>query len=147
MFFSGDLGRCNKMAVKLELNNDSQPVFKKSRNVPFASLTHIDKKFQRLEQMGVISKIQYKWAAPAVYIKKKSNEIPVCADFSTGLNAALKEYHYPLPNPDEVFSKLNGGKVFSKIDLSDAYLQVPMEENSSRQLCINTYRAFLSSKD
>ena len=139
--FSGGLGRCNKMAVKLELKNDSQPVFKKKRNVPFASLTHIDKELQRLEQIGVISKLQYnKWAAPAVYIKKKSNEIRVCADFSTGLNAALKEYHYPLPSPDEVFSKLNGGKIFSKIDLSDAYLQVPMEENSSRLLCINTHR-------
>ena len=74
---------------------------------------------------------------------KKSNEIWVCADFSTGLNAALKEYHYPLPSPDEVFSKLNGGTIFSKIDLSDAYLQVPMEENSSRLLCINTHRGLV----
>ena len=138
--FSGGLGRCNKMAVKLELKNDSQPVFKKNRNVSSASLTHIDKELQRLEQMGVISKIQYKWAAPAVYIKKKSNEIRVRADFSTDLNAALKEYHYPLPSPDEVFSKLNGDKIFSKIDLSDAYLQVPIGENSSRLLCINTHR-------
>ena len=59
-FFSDGLGRCNKMAVKLELKNDNQPVFKKKRNVPFVSLTHIDKDLQRLEQMGVISKIQYK---------------------------------------------------------------------------------------
>ena len=57
-----------------------------------------------------------------------------------GLNAALKEYHYPLLSPDEVFSNLNGGKIFSKIDLSDVYLQVPMEENSSRLLCIITHR-------
>ena len=70
-FFSGGLGRCNKMAVKLELKNDSQPVFKKNRNAPFTSLTHIHKELQRLEQIGVISKIQYKWATPAVYIKKK----------------------------------------------------------------------------
>ena len=95
------------MVVKLELKNNSQPVFKKNRNIPFTLFTQIDKELQRLVQMGVISKIQNnKWAAPAVYIKKKSNEIRVCADFSTGLNVALKEYHYPLPSPDEVFSKL-----------------------------------------
>ena len=59
--------------------------------------------------------------------------------FSAGLNAALKGYHYPLPSPEEVFNKLNGGKVFSKIDLSEAYLQIPVEENSSKLLCINTH--------
>ena len=72
--------------------------------------------------------------------KKKSKETRVCADFSTGLNAALKDYHYPLPIPKEVFNKSNGGKVFSKIDLSEAYLQIPVEENSSKLLCINTHR-------
>ena len=75
-----------------------------------------------------------------LYKKKKSKEIRVCANFSTGLNAALKDYHYPLPSPEEVFNKLNGGKVFSKIDLSEAYLQIPVEENSSKLLCINTHR-------
>ena len=44
------------------------------------------------------------------------------------------------PRPEEVFNKLNGGKVFSKIDLSEAYLQIPVEENSSKLLCINTHR-------
>ena len=139
--FSGGLGRCTKMTAKLELKSDSQPVFKKKRNVPFASINQIDKELDRLESIGVISKIEYnKWAAPAVYVKKKSNEIRVCADFSTGLNAALKDYHYPLPSPEEVFAKLNGGKYFSKIDLSEAYLQLAMEEQSSRLLCINTHR-------
>ena len=80
------------------------------------------------------------WAAPTVYIRKKSKEIRVCADFSTGLNTALKDYHYPLPSPEENFDKLNGGKVFSKIDLSEAYIQIPVEENSSKLLCINTHR-------
>ena len=67
-------------------------------------------------------------------------EIRVCADFSTGLNSALKDYHYPLLSPEEVFDKLDGGKVFSKIDLSEAYLQIPVEENSSKLICINTHR-------
>ena len=42
--------------------------------------------------------------------KKKSKEIRVCTDFSTGLNAALKDYHYPLPTPEDVFNKLNEKK-------------------------------------
>ena len=85
--------------------------------------------------MGIISKVE----SYGIY-KKKSKEIWVRADFSTGLNAALKDYHYPLPSPEEFFNKLNGGKVFSKIDLGEAYLQIPIEENSSKLLCINTHR-------
>ena len=56
------------------------------------------------------------------------------------MNAALNDYRYPLSSPEEVVNKLNGGKVFSKIDLSEAYLQIPVEENSSKLLCINTHR-------
>ena len=72
--------------------------------------------------------------------EKKSKEIRVRADFSTGFNAVLKDYHYPVPSPEEVFNELNGGKVFSKIYLSQAYLHVPVEENSSKLLCIYTHR-------
>ena len=54
------------------------------------------------------------------------------------MNAALKDYHYPLLSAEEVLIKLNGGKVFSKIDFSEAHLQIP-EDNSSKLLCINTH--------
>ena len=73
-------------------------------------------------------------------MRKKSNQIRVYADFSTELNQAIKDHHYPLPNPEEIFKKLNGSKIFSKIDLSDAFLQIEVEENSSKLLCINTHR-------
>ena len=45
-----------------------------------------------------------------------------------------------LPSPEEVFNKLKGGTVFLKIDLSEAYLQIPVEENSSKLRGINTHR-------
>ena len=44
------------------------------------------------------------------------------------------------PQPRRVFNKLNGGKVFSKFDLSGAYLHISVEENRSQLLCINTHR-------
>ena len=80
------------------------------------------------------------WAAPTVHVKKKSNQIWICADFSAGLNDPLQDHHYPLPSPEEIFNKLNGRKIFSKIDFSDAYLQIEVDEESSKLLCINTHR-------
>ena len=70
---------------------------------------------------------------------EKNPEIRVCADFSTGLNVTPKDFNNPLPCPEDIFAKLNGGNFFSKIDFSDAYLQIPIEEMSSKLLCINKH--------
>ena len=62
-----------------------QPAFKKKRNVPFVSLEQINEELDRLIKTGVLSRLEYsEWAAPTVYVKKKSKEIRVCADFSIG---------------------------------------------------------------
>ena len=102
----------------------------------------MNKKQDRLANMGILSKVEFsEWAAPTVYIRKRLKETRVCAYYSTGMNAALKDYNYPLPSPEEVFNKLNRGKFFSNIDLSEAYLQIPVEENSSKLLCIKKRKA------
>ena len=107
------------MAAKFELKDDIQPVFKKKRNVPFVPSTQINEELDRFERTGVLSKIDCShWALPTVYVKKKSKEIPVFADFSTELNAALKDYHYPLPSPEENFVKLKGGIFFKSTSLT-----------------------------
>ena len=114
--------------TKFDLQDDVHSVFKKKRNVTFASLEQINEERDRFVKTRVLSKLEYsKWAAPTFYVKKKSKEILVCADFSTGLNAALKDCHYPLPSSEVIFAKLNDGEFFMKIDFSDAYLQIPVE--------------------
>ena len=42
---------------------------KKQRNVPFASLKQINDELDRLEKMGVLSKVDYsEWASPTVCV-------------------------------------------------------------------------------
>ena len=48
--------------------------------------------------------------------------------------------NYPLPTAEETFTNLNGGRIFSKLDLSEAYLQIPVEEKCAELLTINTHR-------
>ena len=47
---------------------------------------------------------------------------------------------YPLPKPDDLFHMLNGGKKFSELDLTDAYMQVELEQSSRRYATINTHK-------
>ena len=45
-----------------------------------------------------------------------------------------------LPKPDELFAMLNGGQHFTKLDLSEAYLQIELCEESKQFLVINTHK-------
>ncbi|KAA3674546.1 uncharacterized protein DEA37_0009003 [Paragonimus westermani] len=45
-----------------------------------------------------------------------------------------------LPVPEDLFTKPNGGQSFAKVDLADAYLQIPVEEKSRKLLTINNHR-------
>ncbi|XGW22264.1 hypothetical protein V3C99_004908, partial [Haemonchus contortus] len=61
-------------------------------------------------------------------------------DYSTGLNDALEQHQHPLPTPDDIFTKLNGGRYFSQLDLAEAYLQLEVDDDSKQLLTINTHR-------
>ena len=76
--------------------------------------------------------------------RRKNKHIYDCVDFSTGLNECLKTYEYPLPNAKDIFAKLNGVKIFSKLDLSEVYLQVMANEETLKLLMINTRRGLYS---
>lgn len=134
-------GLCTKASVKLQLKEGVQPVFCTKRPVAYAVQEQVDKELDRLEQMKVISKTDYsEWAAPIVVVRKANGNIRLCGDYSTGLNAALKQHEYPLPLPEDIFARLSQSKIFSKIDLSDAFLQVEIDPAYRSLLTINTHR-------
>ena len=139
--FHQGLGLCSATQAVLHLQPGAKAVFRPKRPVPYASLPQVDAELQRLEEQGVLIPVTYShWAAPIVVVKKPNGSIRICADFSTGLNAALEQHHYPLPAPDDIFTTLNGGKCFAKLDLADAYLQIEVSPESRELLTINTHR-------
>ena len=70
--FSEGMGTCKKTEAKFEMKENVRPVFKQKRNVPFGVLEPIDRELERLEKLGVISRVDFSdWACPTVYVKKK----------------------------------------------------------------------------
>ena len=59
-----ELGCCMKTEVRFKLKDNVKPVFKPKRKVPFSSLETIDEELRRLEETGVIKKVDYsEWAS------------------------------------------------------------------------------------
>ena len=56
------------------------------------------------------------------------------------MNSALDVDQYPLPNPTDLFASLAGGQKFSKLDLSRAYQQLLLEDDSKNFTTINTHQ-------
>lgn len=138
--FKDGLGLCNKMKASLTLKDGAAPVFRKKRPVSFAATVPVADELKRLQLLGVITPIDYAdYAAPIVVVKKSNGRIRVCADYSTGLNDSLEPNQYPLPTQEEIFAQLSQFKVFSKIDLSDAFLQVELDDEAKKLMAINTH--------
>jgi len=47
---------------------------------------------------------------------------------------------------DELFAALSGGTHFSKLDMSNAYLQIPLDEKSQVCTVINTHKGLFKYK-
>ena len=122
--FKPELGCCTVKA-HLYLKPDATPKFCKTRSLPFAYREAVETDLTRLVDDGVLEPVPFaKWAAPIVVVPKPTGKVRICADFSTSVNKALNIDQYSLPEPNHVFMALNGGTLFTKIDLQDAYLPV-----------------------
>lgn len=71
-------------------------------------------------------------------ILKSESTVRICGDFSATVNKFLDPVHTPLPSIDEVIGQVGIAKIFSKVDLSNAFLQLPLDENSKQFTTINT---------
>ena len=62
------------------------------------------------------------------------------------MNRVAKTDVYPIPKIKEMFASLAGGKKFSKLDLSHAYQQIQLEEESQKYVTVNTHKGLFLYK-
>ncbi|XP_050088326.1 uncharacterized protein K02A2.6-like [Anopheles aquasalis] len=80
------------------------------------------------------------WASPIVVVGKSDGSVRICLDGKASINRFLTVEHYPLPKIDDILAKISNWKIFCKIDLTGAYLQVKLAENSQEICTINTHK-------
>jgi len=91
-------------------------------------------------KQGILEPVEFaEWAAPIVpVVKSDKSSVGICGDFKLTANKASKLDQYPIPRID-LFATLDGGKTFTKLDMRQAYQQLPLAEESKAYLVINTH--------
>ena len=85
--------------------------------MPFALKEALEKELSRLEQLGILQKVNHSdWAAPIVVVPKGDGCLRVCGNYEVTINLVLAVDKYPLPKPDDLMAQLAGGQKFSKLD-------------------------------
>ena len=139
--FKPGLGHCKDVKAKLYLKEGAVPKFNRPRPTALAMKPKIEDELNRQEKLAVLKKVDTaEWSAPVVPVVKPTGAIRLCGDYKVSVNPHLEVNKYPLPHPEEIFTTLNGGEKFTKLDLSEAYLQIPLEEESRNLVVINTHK-------
>ena len=143
--FTEGLGKLKGVEAKLYVDEAVMPRCFKPRVVPFALRGKVNEELDRLEREGVIKPVESsEWAAPLVPVLKSNGEIRLCGDYKLTVNAAARVDKYPIPCVDDLFTKLVGGTHYSKLDLSHAYQQIGLSEDSQKLTTITTMKGLFA---
>lgn len=138
-YLSRDFHSCVKDQVHLDVSVEAKPVYSNARQIPLRLREPVRAELNRLVKEGVLTPVySSKWATPIVTIYKKDGNLRICADFSRTVNKHLKPVHSPLVTIDEAIAFIGNAQVFSKIDLAQAFLQLPVHPSFQDYLVINT---------
>jgi hypothetical protein len=89
---------------------------------------HLDK--------GFIEASTAPWAAPILFARKANGGLRFCVDYRK-LNAITRKDRYPLPLIEETLSRISHAKIFTKIDIRQAFHRVRMHPDAEE---LTTFR-------
>ena len=139
--FGEGLGQLKGFKAKLFVDSNTKPVFRKARPVPYSFRSSVEKQLDQLVEQNIIKPVPFSnWAARIVPIMKQDKTIRICGDFKLTVNSVSKLGRYPIPKIEDLFTNLSGGTSFTKLDLSQAYQQLQLENDSKPYTVINTHR-------
>ena len=114
----------------IQLKDDAKPFALSSpRRVALPLQPKVKAELQRMEQLGVVSKVDdpTDWCAGVVVVPKPDG---ICVDL-TKLNESVCRERHILPSVEHTLAQLGGAKVFTKLDANSGFWQIELSKESA----------------
>ncbi|CAM1305641.1 Uncharacterised protein r2_g1550 [Pycnogonum litorale] len=142
--FGSDLGCVRGVKAHIQIKRGIRPRFMRHRSVPLALRERVESAIDEWIARGTVEQVKSSdWASPIVIVPKPDNTVRLCADYTGTIATAVDTEAYPLPRPEEMFGKLAGNTIFSKLDLKTCFEQFELSDDSKPLLTINTINGLL----
>jgi hypothetical protein len=128
----GSTGLLKTEPVPIKMKENASPYcVTTAHRVRFPLKQKVKDELDRMLNDGIIREqtAPTDWCAPMVPVVKPNGKIRITVDFRR-LNESVKRPHCMLPNLDDIAPKLAGSKVFSTLDASSGFFQIPLDEDS-----------------
>ena len=125
--FSDVPGRADVDPYTIEVL-DKTPIRTRPYQIPFKLHRKVVKELQEMEAAGFIEPSTSPYCSPMVVVEK-GDKIRLCGDYRR-LNAVVKFEAEPMANQEAIFSRLAQARIFSKLDLSKGFFQIPLDPSS-----------------
>ncbi|GFS01188.1 transposon Tf2-1 polyprotein [Elysia marginata] len=121
----GDLG-----TASLTTDPDVTPRALPCRAVPLAPRERVRAELTSLCTRGILEPVHKPtaWVNQMVVVEKKNGAVRICID-PQPLIKALKREHYKMPILDDVLPELQSSRLFSKLDVREAFIMSSWTKN------------------
>jgi len=137
-----DLPPRRRVDHEIEMVLGVAPLTKAPYRMSHEELKELKVQLEELFAKGYIKPSKSPYGAPFFFVHKKDGTLRMCVDYRA-LNKATVKNRYPLPRIDDLFDRLSGAKVFSKIDLRSGYYQIQIAEgDEEKTICHTRYGSY-----
>ena len=126
--------------VHVKLIPGTQSMFCNARKKTLPLQDKVTEKPEQIVRQDILEQIQprgFTNASPVVWQRKKSGELRLCVELKVHINGKVMDEDYPIPDMETIFHNLLWTSYFGKVDLSDNYYQIEIDEEAKDICTIN----------
>lgn len=140
--FEGDILTATNLLKHKIVTTDEEPVYSKNYRYPISFRQDISNEINKLLEQKIIRPSNSPYNSPLWVVPKKPDasgkrKVRLVVDYRK-LNNKTKDDRFPLPNIEDLFSKIGRATYFSAIDLVSGFHQIEMEPESIPKTAFST---------